>query len=517
MTQSKSTSIIDTLQSLLVAFTLAMVFRGFIIEGFVIPTGSMAPTLLGQHLVLTSSQTGVATPVGLDARGRPDLGRLRDHTVGRSELLRPDKAELRPRAGDRVLVLKTLFPFWSPDRWDVTVFRNPTQPEGAAANYIKRMVGLPGESVWIIDGDLFIKGANDSAFAIARKPDHVQSGVWQRLHDGGRPPASPETLTRDTSSPWTPVPTNAWEHNGTTWQHSGTSTASLTWNDHRIPLDDWVAYNMFSPVPTYPASDLRIGAAVTVAEGGQAEFELAARSHLFRFIMSTNGVGIEMSRADNPNVLVESIFDKGHSIIGGVAASVEVEHRDQTAIIRIHGNEVARIQYDWTPRERLEYSTGLIGSTMSDMELTSHLPQAPQMQWTVSGGPASIASISVDRDLFYRRDLLRQNAITHAPDSDAAGTVRPGRPGAATSPDSIITLKDDQYFMLGDNSGRSNDGRLWGWPHPMVAELVDPDPFVVNEDLLVGKAFVVYYPAAHPIVDGGMSLVPDFGRLRFIR
>ena len=154
---------------------------------------------------------------------------------------------------------------------------------------------------------------------------------------------------------------------------------------------------------------------------------------------------------------------------------------------------------------------------MSDMELTSHLPQAPQMQWTVSGGPASIASISVDRDLFYRRDLLRQNAIAHAPDADASGTVRPGRPGAATSPDSIITLKDYQYFMLGDNSGRSNDGRLWGWPHPMVAELVDPDPFVVNEDLLVVKAFVVYYPAAHPIVDGGMSLVPDFGRLRFIR
>ena len=41
---------IDTVQGLLVAFVVAMVFRGFVLEGFVIPTGSMAPTLKGQHV-----------------------------------------------------------------------------------------------------------------------------------------------------------------------------------------------------------------------------------------------------------------------------------------------------------------------------------------------------------------------------------------------------------------------------------------------------------------------------------
>jgi hypothetical protein len=254
-----------------------------------------------------------------------------------------------------------------------------------------------------------------------------------------------------------------------------------------------------------------------VSEGGQAAFELAARSHIFRFTVSTTGVGIEMARADNPNVRIESIFDTGPSLTANKTASIELEHRDQQATIRINGDVVAAIEYDWSPRERLEFSRGLIGSTMSAAELTTHLPQAPRMQWTVAGGPATISSIAVDRDLFYRRDLLRQNAITHVPNSSRSKEVQPGRPGAATSPDSVITLNDDQYFMLGDNSGRSNDGRLWGWPHPLVAELIDPDPFVVNEDLLVGKAFVVYYPAAHAVTDGGMGLVPDFGRLRFIR
>lgn len=511
---------IDTLQPLLVAFVLAMVFRGFVVEGFVIPTGSMAPTLLGQHMLLTSSQTGMTTAVGLDARRPPtkeQLHNLHDFTVGRNELLPLKKSHLRTRAGDRVLVLKTLYPFRSPDRWDVTVFRNPTQPEGAAANYIKRLVGLPGESIWIVDGDLFIKGPDDDTFTVARKPAHVQAGVWQRLNDGGRPPARPDALSEDTTPPWTPVPADAWIHEGTAWRHEVSTAASLTWNDRRIPLDDLVTYNMFLPVPAYPVSDLRIGAAVTVGEGGQVEFELAARSHIFRFIISTNGTGIEMSRADDPFVLIESVFDKGHSLTAGVATRVEIEHRDQQAFIRLDSDIVASIQYDWSPRQRLEYSRGLIDSAMSDWELTKLNPQSPRMRWLVSGTPATIASITVDRDLFYRRDLLRQNATTHTPDTDRAGEVRPGQPGAATSPDSIITLKDDQYFMLGDNSGRSNDGRLWGWPHPLVAELVDPDPFVVNEDLLVGKAFVVYYPAAHPVTEGGMGLVPNFGRLRFIR
>src|SRR3712207_3995132 len=40
----------ETIESILVAFILAFVFRAFVVEAFVIPTGSMAPTLLGAHM-----------------------------------------------------------------------------------------------------------------------------------------------------------------------------------------------------------------------------------------------------------------------------------------------------------------------------------------------------------------------------------------------------------------------------------------------------------------------------------
>src|SRR5436309_9492022 len=39
----------ETLESIVVAFILAFIFRCFVVEAFVIPTGSMAPTLLGAH------------------------------------------------------------------------------------------------------------------------------------------------------------------------------------------------------------------------------------------------------------------------------------------------------------------------------------------------------------------------------------------------------------------------------------------------------------------------------------
>src|SRR5437773_11324206 len=45
-----SSSVKETLESILVAFILAFIFRAFVVEAFVIPTGSMAPTLLGAHM-----------------------------------------------------------------------------------------------------------------------------------------------------------------------------------------------------------------------------------------------------------------------------------------------------------------------------------------------------------------------------------------------------------------------------------------------------------------------------------
>src|SRR5215204_855017 len=51
-------SIKETIESILIAFILAFIFRGFVVEAFVIPTGSMAPTLLGAHMRFTCDDCG---------------------------------------------------------------------------------------------------------------------------------------------------------------------------------------------------------------------------------------------------------------------------------------------------------------------------------------------------------------------------------------------------------------------------------------------------------------------------
>ncbi len=59
------------------------------------------------------------------------------------------------QVGDRILVNKFIYRFRSPQRGEVIVFKYPVKPE---YKFIKRVVGLPGERVEIIDGVVYIDG-----------------------------------------------------------------------------------------------------------------------------------------------------------------------------------------------------------------------------------------------------------------------------------------------------------------------------------------------------------------------
>ena len=58
----------ETIESILIAFILAFVFRAFVVEAFVIPTGSMASTLLGAHLRLTCKDCGYTFDLNFPSR-----------------------------------------------------------------------------------------------------------------------------------------------------------------------------------------------------------------------------------------------------------------------------------------------------------------------------------------------------------------------------------------------------------------------------------------------------------------
>ena len=73
--------------------------------------------------------------------------------------------------GDRILVNKYIYTFSDPQRWDVVVFKFPGD---AKMNYIKRLVGLPGETLRIYQGDLFV--GDEDATQGRRFQDRAQAG-----------------------------------------------------------------------------------------------------------------------------------------------------------------------------------------------------------------------------------------------------------------------------------------------------------------------------------------------------
>ena len=117
--QSGST-ILDTIKTLLVAGIIAISFRSVVAEPFNIPSGSMIPTLLvGDYLFVSKYSYGYSRysfPFGI----APINGRVFKDT---------------------------------PQRGDVAVFRLPSNP---SVDYIKRVIGLPGDVVQVKQGILHL-------------------------------------------------------------------------------------------------------------------------------------------------------------------------------------------------------------------------------------------------------------------------------------------------------------------------------------------------------------------------
>lgn len=112
----------ELFKTIIIAGAIALGFRSFLFEPFNIPSGSMVPTLLvGDYLFVSKFSYGYSRysfPLGIV----PFDGRIAE-----------DK----------------------PERGDVVVFRQPTD---VSIDFIKRVVGLPGDRIQVKDGILYING-----------------------------------------------------------------------------------------------------------------------------------------------------------------------------------------------------------------------------------------------------------------------------------------------------------------------------------------------------------------------
>ena len=183
----------ETIESIAMAIILAFMFRTFIVEAFVIPTGSMATTLQGRHMEVDCPQCGYRYQSGASTENAdaefyhevvaPTCPICR-HTM---ELDKIADSNQRSFTGDRILVNKFSYAFRDPERWQVVVFRFPGNPKQP---YIKRLVGLPGESIRIAGGDVYVaREPEPGDYKIVRKPDNRLLSMLQLVHDSNHRPA----------------------------------------------------------------------------------------------------------------------------------------------------------------------------------------------------------------------------------------------------------------------------------------------------------------------------------------
>ncbi len=106
----------ENIEAIIIAIILALFIRTFIVQAFKIPSGSMQPTLkIGDHILVNKFIYGVKLPY----------------------------------------VRTTLIPVGEPERGDIIVFKYPEQPD---KDFIKRVIGVPGDRVRIKEKQVFING-----------------------------------------------------------------------------------------------------------------------------------------------------------------------------------------------------------------------------------------------------------------------------------------------------------------------------------------------------------------------
>lgn len=225
----------ENLEVLVVAVSVAMAFRAYFIQPFKIPTGSMQPTLYGIHSeALAQPAWSDRMPFKLaqwlvwgtwyrDVRARlpgefrgPFPADANDPGVnyvyvGPERYMVPRDAAIRIKdgdhvsagdriwsgrvtAGDHVFVNKVAWNLRNPQRGSIMVFdtRNiPTLPQGT--HYIKRMVGVPGDTLEIDPPRLLVNGEAPTDPGVMRRIMDREAPYDRSPYGHGYiPPAGPE-------------------------------------------------------------------------------------------------------------------------------------------------------------------------------------------------------------------------------------------------------------------------------------------------------------------------------------
>jgi signal peptidase I len=367
----RRTPLRDNIEAMLVAVVMAVFLKYFVVEAYKIPTGSMQPTLMGQVL--------------------PD-----GHGVF-----------------DRILVDKLSYHYRDPERFEVTVFRYPLN---RARNYVKRLVGMPGEELRIAHGDLFVRKDAGEPFRPLRRPRKVQAETWKWL----------DTTIEDGVTQWK-VESGPWSARADEVGGAGAGRAVFAGHGGGAIMDRYLdgypraIAGRISPRGdhgTNAVGDLRLEGRVRAEAGTlRVALELTEGDRHYRFELPGPGADADA----RPRV----------AVVDGVDTPAETPAASASDAWRLPaGRWVDFAMQNLDDLLQLE----LEGEVVATLEVAPASMQAAALRVASEGGGASFEDLRVARDIYYT----------------------PGRQGRDT-----WTIPAGHYFMLGDNTQDSSDSREW--------------------------------------------------------
>ncbi|MCI0640354.1 MAG: S26 family signal peptidase [Gemmataceae bacterium] len=450
-------------------------------------------------------------------------------------------------SGDRVLVAKYLYEtkIAQPQRFEVVVFKYPNQPleKGTPKNYIKRLLGLPGEILAIFFGRLFHIPApppgapphfndldnkaidpndlwksdhthrNDpktldlfdaGKFQILRKPPEIMLAMRRIVYDNDFPA---KDLTGPEWERWRPEEGAAWaasKRNG--FVHDGGKNDAVDWlrywhvlrpghgepavgaRSKRELITDFMAYNSYqsaehgdamSPSSSNWVGDLMLECKLDV-QGSTGEFWMELSKGIHRF----------RARFDLSSGMC-TLFK-----VGMDKKPVEMDSK-QTGVKGPGSYNLRFANFDarltvWVDRE-LPFGNGrdypppeMRGADekdLDDVQLKSRFGPTGQNDLEPASLGAKGAVVQVHGIRLWRDTYYTRSA--GGPDFHLTPDVLsdPQKWGFFKDPNlaevRTLYVQPGHYLCLGDNSPQSSDGRDWG---------------LVPERLMLGRALLVYFP-----------------------
>jgi len=509
--RDRAAEIANTFEWLITAFILAFVFRAFVMEAFRIPTGSMADTLKGAHFRLRCPECGYKYDFGFV----PQNYQMRQDTIPpgavamRQPTHCPSCGYLVPAGsrnpvanGDRILVLKCIYQFVEPKRWDVIVFKNPTDP---SENYIKRLIGLPNETIEIIDGDVYIDGQ------IARRPGEVQREHWMPIYDHDFQPVTPSQRGAFNGHRWQPP----FDLRASAWQIDKDNPTQFVL-DSPTDRTNVLTYGGKSANDfniTYAYNDIRSHRREPKCSDLMVRFYVRPSSEQDHVGITLGKYGVDYrATLDLTGTITLTRIDDGRET---VLESTAIERPPLDAFTLVKFANVDHQLLFECNGSRLSVDLGREPHAMGGDSRIS--PGAA----IFGAGKLAVSHLAIFRDIHYLSE----------PDGGRTPRASEERP---------FKLNEDEFFVCGDNSPNSEDGRWWSQPNVASKGVDPPRAGVVPRYYLVGKALFVYWPSgfefpwpsavknvlvrnaprnlAARVLHGIISLrwIPNVGQMRFI-